>query len=104
MQNFSLQSIYVIVKVTALFRPLLSLYLEKPQVHACVVYEQYSNFAKGVIQMVNFLKNLHKEESGQDLIEYALIGLIVALGAIAGMGTLAASINAEYSKIASKLS
>jgi len=54
--------------------------------------------------MVNFLKQLHKDESGQDLIEYALIGLIVALGAIAGMGTLAASINAEYSKIASKLS
>ena len=36
--------------------------------------------------MINMLKNLHNEESGQDLIEYALIGLIVALGAIAGMG------------------
>ncbi|MGA8874786.1 MAG: Flp family type IVb pilin [Candidatus Korobacteraceae bacterium] len=53
--------------------------------------------------MVNFLKNLHKEESGQDLIEYALIGLLVALGAIAGMGTLAKSINAEFTKIASSL-
>ena len=54
--------------------------------------------------MINFLKNLHKEESGQDLIEYALIGLIVALGAIAGMGTLAGSINAEFTSIASHLS
>jgi Flp pilus assembly pilin Flp len=54
--------------------------------------------------MVNLLKKLHKEESGQDLIEYALIGLIVALGAIAGMGTLATSINAEFKKIASQLS
>lgn len=54
--------------------------------------------------MLELLMNLHKEESGQDLIEYALIGLIVALGAIAGMGTLAASINDEYSKIASELS
>lgn len=53
--------------------------------------------------MVNFLKQLHKEESGQDLIEYALIGLLIALGAIAGMGTLASSINAEFTKIASKL-
>ncbi len=53
--------------------------------------------------MVNLLKNLHKEESGQDLIEYALIGLIVALGAIAGMGTLASSINHEFTKIASCL-
>ena len=61
-------------------------------------------FRKGVVQMVNFLKNLHKDESGQDLIEYALIGLIVALGAIAGMGTLAKSINSEFSKIAAQLS
>jgi len=54
--------------------------------------------------MMKLLKSLHKDESGQDLIEYALIGLIVALGAIAGMGTLAASINAEFSKIAAQLS
>jgi Flp pilus assembly pilin Flp len=59
---------------------------------------------KETLQMLNFLKNLHKEESGQDLIEYALIGLIVALGAIAGMGTLASSINTEFQKIASQLS
>jgi Flp pilus assembly pilin Flp len=49
-------------------------------------------------------RNLHKEETGQDLIEYGLIGLIVALGAIAGMGTLASSINAVFSQIASELS
>ena len=53
--------------------------------------------------MLNIFKNLHREESGQDLIECALIGLIVALGAIAGMGTLASSINGEYTKIASNL-
>jgi len=53
---------------------------------------------------MSFLKRLHKDESGQDLIEYALIGLIIALGALAGMGTVASSVNAEFSKIASKLS
>ena len=53
--------------------------------------------------MMNLLKKLHKEEAGQDLIEYALIGLIVALGALAGMGTLASSVNAEFTKIAGKL-
>ena len=53
--------------------------------------------------MENFLKQLHKEEAGQDLIEYALIGLIVALGALAGMGTLASSVNAEFTKIGSSL-
>jgi len=53
--------------------------------------------------MINMLKNLHKEESGQDLIEYALIALIIALGALVGMGQLASSINVEFTKIAGKL-
>ena len=53
---------------------------------------------------MSFLKRLHEDESGQDLVEYALIGLIIALGALAGMGTVASSLNAEFSKIAGKLS
>jgi pilus assembly protein Flp/PilA len=53
--------------------------------------------------MMNMLKNLHKEESGQDLIEYGLIALIVALGAVAGMGKLAGSINALFGTIAGDL-
>jgi len=56
-----------------------------------------------VLIVMNLLKALHKEESGQDLIEYALIGLIVALGALAGMGSLALSINSEFTKIAGSL-
>ena len=54
--------------------------------------------------MLQILRKFQKEEDGQDLIEYALIGLIVALGAIAGMGILASSINAEFTKISSNLS
>jgi pilus assembly protein Flp/PilA len=53
--------------------------------------------------MINMLKNLHKEESGQDLIEYGLIALIVALGALAGMGVLASSINGVFSNVAAHL-
>ena len=53
--------------------------------------------------MMNLLKKLHNEEAGQDLIEYALVGLIVALGALVGMGKLASSINNEFSKISSSL-
>ena len=53
--------------------------------------------------MINMLKNLHKEESGQDLIEYALIAIIIALGAIIGMGTVATTINSEFVAIAGKL-
>jgi Flp pilus assembly pilin Flp len=54
--------------------------------------------------MINMLKNLHKEESGQDLIEYALIGLLIALSAVVIMGTLGQAINNEFSKIAAQLS
>ena len=53
--------------------------------------------------MIRLLQELHKEEAGQDLIEYALVGLIVALGAITGMGRLASSLNNEFTKIAGKL-
>jgi Flp pilus assembly pilin Flp len=53
--------------------------------------------------MKNLLKRLHEEKSGQDLIEYALIGLIIALGALAGMGALASSVNNEFTKIGSSL-
>ena len=54
--------------------------------------------------MMNLMKQLNKEEAGQDLIEYALIGLIVALGALTGMGKLASSINQDFTNIASNLS
>ena len=53
--------------------------------------------------MINMLKNLHKEESGQDLIEYGLIALLVALGAIADMGILASSINKVFTQVAAQL-
>ena len=54
--------------------------------------------------MFAMLKTFHREESGQDLVEYALIGLIIGLGALTGMGHIASSINAEFTKIAGKLS
>ena len=53
--------------------------------------------------MIRMLKDLHQEESGQDLIEFGLICLIVALGALAGMGSLSKSINSLFSIIAGEL-
>jgi pilus assembly protein Flp/PilA len=58
---------------------------------------------KGDFQMLNMLKNLHKEESGQDLIEYGLIALIVALGALVAMSALAKSINNVFSQVSQQL-
>jgi len=44
-----------------------------------------------------------KDESGQDLIEYALVVALIALAATAGMSSVAANINNAFSKIGAKL-
>ena len=46
---------------------------------------------------------LHSEESGQDLIEYALIAALIALAATVGMGSVAGAINTAFSSIGAKL-
>ena len=60
-------------------------------------------FTKGVCQVINILKNLHKEESGQDLIEYALLALLIALAAVAILPTVGKDISGEFSKVAAQL-
>ncbi len=53
--------------------------------------------------MRKLLLRLWREESGQDLTEYGLLLVLVALGAIVGMGTLATAINKAYSTAAANL-
>jgi pilus assembly protein Flp/PilA len=53
--------------------------------------------------MLKLLQNLHREESGQDLIEYALVAALIAFAAVAAMQGLANSINNAFSIIGSKL-
>ena len=47
--------------------------------------------------------NLLQDESGQDLIEYALVAALIALGATASMKTLATSIGNAFNTIGSRL-
>jgi pilus assembly protein Flp/PilA len=54
-------------------------------------------------RMLEVLRRLHKEESGQDLIEYALVAALIAFAAVATMKTLAATINNVFSIIGSNL-
>jgi pilus assembly protein Flp/PilA len=53
--------------------------------------------------MLKKLLNLHREESGQDLIEYALVAALIAFAAVTAMNGLAGSINSAFSFIGSKL-
>jgi pilus assembly protein Flp/PilA len=46
---------------------------------------------------------LHLEDSGQDLIEYALIAALIALSAVAGMGSVAKALNDIFSSVGEKI-
>lgn len=46
--------------------------------------------------MKNHFVRLWKEEEGQDLVEYGLLVVLVALGAITGMKDLAGAINGVF--------
>ena len=50
------------------------------------------------------LKRVVKDESGQDLIEYALVAALIALGSIAAMNSVAVGISTAFSTIGSDLS
>jgi pilus assembly protein Flp/PilA len=49
--------------------------------------------------MTHLLQDLLLDESGQDLIEYALTAALIALVAIAGLNGLATNINSEFTSI-----
>jgi pilus assembly protein Flp/PilA len=57
-----------------------------------------------IVEIRNLVAALHRDESGQDLIEYALIAALIALGAIIGMDTVANEINSAFNIISAKIS
>jgi Flp pilus assembly pilin Flp len=52
---------------------------------------------------LQFIRNLHREESGQDLLEYALVLLAVLVAVVAGSTNLASVISTELSTIQGKI-
>jgi pilus assembly protein Flp/PilA len=53
--------------------------------------------------MKKLLKNLLAEDSGQDLIEYALVAAVLALSALAAMGSLSNKISNEFNTVGNSL-
>jgi pilus assembly protein Flp/PilA len=49
------------------------------------------------------LSNLVKEDSGQDLIEYALVAALVGLGAVAAMRGLSTTIGNSFNTVGNNL-
>jgi pilus assembly protein Flp/PilA len=57
--------------------------------------------------MKNFnllLKNIISDESGQDLIEYALVASVISLGAVATLTPLATGIGNAFTAVTTSLS
>ena len=53
--------------------------------------------------MKQLFANLMNDESGQDLIEYALVAALVGLGAVAAMKTLGSNISTSFGSIGTTL-
>jgi len=53
--------------------------------------------------MWELLKSLRQDESGQDLIEYALVAALIALGAVASMKTVSTAIGNAFAQINTNL-
>ena len=53
--------------------------------------------------LTHLLNNLIVDDSGQDLIEYALVAALVGLGAVASMKGLANSINTAFANVGNSL-
>jgi len=51
------------------------------------------------MSFTQFLKNLHREESGQDLLEYALVLVAILVAVVAGSNSLATDISTALGTI-----
>ena len=49
------------------------------------------------------VSRLVREESGQDLIEYALVAAVIGLGAVASMKTFATALSSAFTTVGSTL-
>ena len=53
--------------------------------------------------ILTFAKQFNNDESGQDLIEYALVAGLIGLAAVTAMGTLGGKISTGFATVGSTL-
>jgi pilus assembly protein Flp/PilA len=58
---------------------------------------------KDKLLKLSVILQILKDESGQDLIEYALVVALIAFAATAGMSSLATAINTAFNHMGTKL-
>jgi pilus assembly protein Flp/PilA len=70
-------------------------------------FESQSNFQtykRGIKSMLELLKNFWKEEEGQDLVEYALLLVFIALVVMVALTGLGGQVNSVFLSATSALS
>ena len=55
------------------------------------------------MKLLEFIKKLHREESGQDLVEYALVLVGVGTGVLAGSTTLSGDLTTAMAGLAATI-
>lgn len=60
-------------------------------------------FLKGYLNLQSLTNEFINDQSGQDLIEYALVVALIALAATAGMTSVASQINNAFTHVGSHL-
>ncbi len=58
---------------------------------------------KMLLRLCLKFQDLKESEDGQDMVEYAMVVALIAFGAVAGMGKLAAGISHAFSAVSTKL-
>jgi Flp pilus assembly pilin Flp len=53
--------------------------------------------------MLSLLKRLHKDESGQDIIEYVFIAAAISVAGFATIPTVASSVSSYWAKLSAQL-
>jgi len=53
--------------------------------------------------MISLLKTFMQEDSGQDMIEYAIVASLIGLGAVASMNSLKTAVSNAFIKIGTTL-
>ena len=58
---------------------------------------------KGRVQMIQLLKNLHKEESGQDIIEYILVAALITAAVVATITTIGTKVAVLWTNLSNQI-
>jgi pilus assembly protein Flp/PilA len=73
------------------------------RMRASSAISHFNSWRSQMKSMKQLFVGLTKDESGQDLIEYALVAALIALGSVAAMNTLATNISTALNSVGTQL-